>query len=77
MHPRGVFFFFFFFSEVLDERQLKSIASLLVRNRGRLKDRVEPMMPETEQLLHDFYQPFVRRLAAMIGDDRFLWKDLD
>ena len=34
----------------------------------------EPILPETKQLLQDFYRPFNQRLStAMGGDVRWLW----
>ncbi|XP_041483058.1 carbohydrate sulfotransferase 15-like [Lytechinus variegatus] len=32
-----------------------------------------PMLPETQQLLDEFYAPFNRELARMLGDERYLW----
>nr|XP_054770949.1 carbohydrate sulfotransferase 15-like [Lytechinus pictus] len=34
-----------------------------------------PMLPETQQLLDEFYAPFNRELARMLGDERYLWDD--
>lgn len=33
------------------------------------------MLPETRQLLEDFYAPYNKRLAALLQDDRYLWRD--
>jgi len=33
------------------------------------------LLPETRSLLASFYAPFNEELAALLGDDRFLWKD--
>ncbi|KAK7468150.1 hypothetical protein BaRGS_00036614 [Batillaria attramentaria] len=35
-----------------------------------------PMLEKTRALLQDFYQPFMLRLADMIGDKRFSWSDM-
>lgn len=35
----------------------------------------EPMLPHTKQILDDFYEPFNRELADLLGDDKWLWKD--
>jgi N-acetylgalactosamine 4-sulfate 6-O-sulfotransferase len=34
-----------------------------------------PMLPQTKQLLDDFYAPFNKALAEALGDERYLWKD--
>eukprot|EP00057_Strongylocentrotus_purpuratus_P034699 XP_796225.3 PREDICTED: carbohydrate sulfotransferase 15 [Strongylocentrotus purpuratus] len=39
------------------------------------KISIGPMLPETRQLLNDFYSPYNLELARMLGDDRFLWND--
>ena len=36
----------------------------------------EPMADEAVVLLRSFYAPFNAELAAMLGDERFLWKDV-
>ena len=36
----------------------------------------EPMADEAGVLLRSFYAPFNAELAAMLGDERFLWKDV-
>ena len=45
-------------------------------NVGRNYDTVGPMLPETIRVLNEFYKPFVLRLHQLLGDDRFLWKDI-
>lgn len=34
-----------------------------------------PMLPDTARLLRAFYAPHNRRLASLLGDERFLWRD--
>ncbi len=34
------------------------------------------MKPETKVMLHKFFQPFNKKLAELLGDDRFLWTDM-
>ena len=53
---------------------MKRIVQSKVRNEARRN--IGPMLPETKKLLYAFYQPFVRRLAAMLGDRRFLWPEV-
>ena len=36
----------------------------------------EPMADEAVVLLRSFYAPFNAELAAMLGDEQFLWKDV-
>jgi hypothetical protein len=33
------------------------------------------MLPETEQLLYDFYKPYNHLLAKLLSDDKYLWED--
>ena len=35
-----------------------------------------PMPTEAATLLHGFYAPFNAELAKLLGDERFLWKDV-
>lgn len=37
--------------------------------------RYPRMLPETRQLLEEFYEPFNKKLAKLLDDDRFLWLD--
>ena len=53
---------------------MQKIEGARIANQAKYKPG--PMLPETEKLLHAFYQPFVRRLAAMLGDRRFLWPEV-
>ena len=32
------------------------------------------MLNETREILRDFYEPYNRRLAALLNDDAYLWK---
>ena len=38
------------------------------------KKRFLPMLTETRQLLQEFYHPFNKKLAQMLGIDLFLWR---
>nr|XP_057914454.1 carbohydrate sulfotransferase 15-like [Doryrhamphus excisus] len=47
-------------------------------NARRLGDRnLGPMLPSTRNLLREFYQPFNRKLAAVLNNTAFLWRDDD
>ena len=45
-------------------------------NVGQNYETVGPMLPETIKILNEFYKPFVLRLSELLGDERFLWKDI-
>lgn len=34
-----------------------------------------PMLPETKEILHNFYQPYNDKLAHLLGEDRWSWRD--
>ncbi|KAK7102533.1 hypothetical protein V1264_020736 [Littorina saxatilis] len=56
--------------------RLDGIVSQEIKNQGKLKKKVEPMLENTERLLSEFYQPFITRLSGLLEDNKFLWKDL-
>lgn len=33
----------------------------------------KPMLPETRRLVQDFYDPYNRELAQLLGDPRYIW----
>jgi|LauGreSuBDMM15SN_2_FD.fasta_scaffold475561_1 N-acetylgalactosamine 4-sulfate 6-O-sulfotransferase len=37
---------------------------------NRQIDRYPKMLPETKKMLEEFYEPYNKRLAALLGDDR-------
>lgn len=41
-------------------------------HKNRLQDN---MTPETIAYLDKFFEPYNKKLAELLGDDRFLWKD--
>ncbi|KAK7482399.1 hypothetical protein BaRGS_00026321 [Batillaria attramentaria] len=45
------------------------------KNRGQYHDRGR-LLPETRAILERFYEPFIRRFASLVGDEKFLWKDI-
>ncbi|XP_076468967.1 carbohydrate sulfotransferase 15-like [Babylonia areolata] len=57
----------------LSDKQLRKTTFLKIKNPGKWKR--SPMLPETRQILQEFYQPFIRRFAAILNDRRFLWED--
>ncbi|KAK7504890.1 hypothetical protein BaRGS_00003918 [Batillaria attramentaria] len=44
-------------------------------NVGTLSQTFGPILPATKSLLDDFYRPFNRRLAQLLGDEHFSWED--
>lgn len=40
---------------------------------GKQYGRVGDMLPETHQLLLNFYQPYNEELAELLGDQSYLW----
>lgn len=36
-------------------------------------DRYPKMLPETKKMLEDFYEPYNKRLATLLKDDRWGW----
>ena len=38
------------------------------------KKHFPDMMHETRELLRDFYEPYNKRLAALLQDEAFTWK---
>lgn len=38
--------------------------------------KLGPMKPETKAVLDQFYQPFVVKMAELLQDDRYLWRDV-
>ncbi|KAL8602842.1 hypothetical protein ACOMHN_056336 [Nucella lapillus] len=61
---------------LLPKLQMRPILTHVSTNIGQFYDTVGPMLPETIAVLNEFYKPFVLRLAELLDDDRFLWKDI-
>lgn len=40
---------------------------------ARVSAKFGPMLPETRQLLQDFYEPFNQALAELVGDQELLY----
>ena len=60
----------------LDKKLMEPVVTHVTTNVGVYYDTVGPMLPETIEILNEFYKPFVLRLHELLGDDRFLWKDI-
>jgi N-acetylgalactosamine 4-sulfate 6-O-sulfotransferase len=56
------------------ERNGTSFAGAVkMKNAGNYDRGRKTMLPKTRSLLNDFYRPFNRRLAEMLGDERFAY----
>ena len=53
-------------------RQLRFIQVSETRNKGTYHAEI---LPETRKMLDEFYAPFNERLARILGDTKWLWKD--
>ncbi|KAM9324840.1 carbohydrate sulfotransferase 15 [Gastrophryne carolinensis] len=59
----------------LNNEQEASITHKQASNSRRPADcSLGPMLPQTRQLLRDFYQPYNQKLAQMLSNSDFLWK---
>ncbi|KAK3729053.1 hypothetical protein RRG08_005426 [Elysia crispata] len=59
----------------LTEEEEVKVESQLKKHETVLKKKAGPMFAETRALLEEFFAPFNEDLTALLGDDRFLWKD--
>jgi hypothetical protein len=55
------------------EQEWESIMTMPTRNKQ--SDKYKKMLPETRDLLRAFYEPYNRRLVALLEDERYLWAD--
>ena len=60
----------------LDKEGMRPVVTHVSTNVGQNYETVGPMLPETIEILNEFYKPFVLRLHQLLGDERFLWKDI-
>lgn len=58
---------------VAQQAQLRANANFLLSR----APEATTMWPETKALLKDFFAPFNIKLAELLGDTRYLWKDVD
>ncbi|XP_033756313.1 carbohydrate sulfotransferase 15-like [Pecten maximus] len=58
----------------LNETEFNHVIHVPIANERKNKDKqVGQMMEKTKELLREFYEPYNRELADLLGDDRFLW----
>ncbi|KAG2441828.1 hypothetical protein HXX76_003436 [Chlamydomonas incerta] len=48
---------------------------MAMKTRNKNSDKYKPMLPETREMLEAFYRPYNERLAHVLNDDRWLWRD--
>ncbi|KAG2451726.1 hypothetical protein HYH02_003506 [Chlamydomonas schloesseri] len=48
---------------------------MAMKTRNKNSDKYKPMLPETRAMLEEFYRPYNERLAHVLNDDRWLWRD--
>ncbi|PVD24222.1 hypothetical protein C0Q70_14692 [Pomacea canaliculata] len=60
----------------LNDTLMAAIAEHDSSNVGVNYGVVGPMLPETIAVLNEFYEPFIHRLAELLQDNKFLWKDI-
>ncbi|GFN84158.1 sulfotransferase [Plakobranchus ocellatus] len=60
----------------LSEEEAEDVLEKPVFNRRRASDKkLGKMLPETRDLLKQFYRPYNVELARLLQDERFLWED--
>lgn len=58
----------------LNNTEFNHVIHVPIANERKNKDKqVGQMLDKTKQLLREFYQPYNKELATLLGDDRFLW----
>ncbi|GFR45882.1 hypothetical protein Agub_g7335 [Astrephomene gubernaculifera] len=55
------------------QQEWDKIMTMATRNKN--SNKYKPMLPETRALLESFYKPYNERLAHILGDERWLWRD--
>lgn len=58
----------------LSDKEFSNVLKTPIANKRKKKDkRVGKMREETKTILKEFYDPYNRELASLLGDNRFLW----
>ncbi|PVD32533.1 hypothetical protein C0Q70_07973 [Pomacea canaliculata] len=61
----------------LNDTEMTKIASTeKIKNKGTGYKSAGLMLAKTAHILQEFYQPFIRRFARLVGDDSYLWTDV-
>nr|KAG5708489.1 hypothetical protein BaRGS_026216 [Batillaria attramentaria] len=55
---------------ILEQSRINTKETMLYKEFG-------PMLPETVDMLNDFYEPFVDKFAEILNDEKFMWRDTD
>ena len=48
---------------------------LQMPTRNKQSDKYAKMLPATRDMLRAFYEPFNKKLAQLLNDERYLWND--
>ncbi|KAK7499482.1 hypothetical protein BaRGS_00009134 [Batillaria attramentaria] len=59
----------------LNQTDMEFVTHREAVNVGDMYDKVGHMLPQTKEILDDFYRPFVHKFAEILSDTRFLWLD--
>ena len=61
----------------LSRGKMQSLFGSTRANRRRDSDKnLGPMLPETRELLEEYYRPFNHRLVELLGDEKYYWNDI-
>ena len=53
-------------------KQIQGLEKAPIRNARHYSGQ----LPETRRILDEFYAPFNKRLAKILGDEKWLWSDI-
>lgn len=73
--PRGYLRRIYGFLGLREPSESEWVEILIQRRFNANKMRHEPMRPETDDLLREFYAPFNNMLASILMDSRYTWRD--
>ncbi|PVD34898.1 hypothetical protein C0Q70_06179 [Pomacea canaliculata] len=59
-----------------DKRTMKKMVELPIAHHTQEKDSAGAMLPETRALLRKYVEPCNAELAALLKDEKYLWKDV-
>lgn len=65
-----MFVLFSLFTEQLSEKEEEKILQKARQNKSRSKRK---LLPQTKKILDDFYRPYNKEMALLMGDDKFLY----
>ena len=74
-HAYYSLFLYFIFKDALPQKKLEEFCETEKKYVNSNKVKAGPMLPETEQLLRDFFTDKNKELADLLNDEKYLWKD--